>query len=151
MAATTGFELHPRLAADTLPLGETRLCLVRLMNDSTWPWVLLIPRRAGIREIHELSEQDQHQLLRESSLVGRRLLEIFQGDKLNLGALGNLVPQLHLHHIVRHEGDPAWPDPVWGRQPAVPYGPEELERMLARLAPVVEELAGLQDSGEVKG
>lgn len=73
-----------------------------------------MPRRPGIREIHELSEGDQQQLLRESSVLGKGLMEVFSGDKLNIAALGNMVPQLHLHHIVRHEGDAAWPGPVWG-------------------------------------
>ncbi|MGM0569627.1 HIT domain-containing protein [Marinobacter sp.] len=134
------FELHPRLAADTISLGCSPLCEVRLMNDRTWPWVLLVPRRPDIREIHELSEGDQQQLVRESSALGRSMMEIFAGDKLNVAALGNMVPQLHLHHIVRHEGDLAWPGPVWGVQPAVPYTDEELAGVRRRLEPALRML-----------
>src|SRR3546814_9922882 len=86
------------------------------MNDAQFPWLILVPRREALREIYELSLSDQQLLLRESSTLGLALMDMFVGDKLNIGALGNMVPQLHLHHIVRHVGDPAWPAPVWGRQ-----------------------------------
>lgn len=125
------FRLHERLAADTVSLGSSALCEVRLMNDSTWPWVLLVPAVPGIREIHELSVDDQQQLIAESSLVSRALLEFFNGDKMNVAALGNMVPQLHLHHIVRFEGDPAWPGPVWGKQPPKPYRDDTLAKVVA--------------------
>lgn len=133
------FELHPRLAADTLPVGDWPLSRVLLMNDAQFPWVILVPRRAGVREIHELGEADGLQLWRESTALGRELLALFPaGDKLNLGALGNLVPQLHVHHIVRRVGDAAWPAPVWGRQPPLPYGEDvavpTLRRLRERLA-----------------
>lgn len=134
------FELHPRLEADTISLGRSALCEVRLMNDRTWPWVLLVPRRTGIREIYELSEGDQQQLSRESAVLGKGLVEAFDGDKLNVAALGNMVPQLHLHHIVRHEGDPAWPGPVWGVQAPVPYAEVELADVRKRLSPILEAL-----------
>ena len=134
------FELHPRLEADTISLGRSALCEVRLMNDRTWPWVLLVPRRTGIREIFELSEGDQQQLSRESAVLGKGLVEAFDGDKLNVAALGNMVPQLHLHHIVRHEGDPAWPGPVWGVQAPVPYAEVELAGVRKRLSPILEAL-----------
>lgn len=130
--------LHPRLAADTVDLGVSDLCEIRLMNDVTWPWVLLVPRRPGIREIYELAPEEQARLVRESSVLGRGLMDAFGGDKLNVAALGNMVPQLHLHHIVRFEGDPAWPGPVWGKQPAVPYSPDALEARKALLAPIIE-------------
>ncbi len=134
----TAFTLHQKLAADTVSLGSSALCELRLMNDSTWPWVLLVPRRADVREIYQLAEADQLQLLRESSALGQGLMEVFGGDKLNVAALGNMVPQLHLHHIVRFEGDPAWPGPVWGKQPPVPYGKADLAQRLEALAPVLE-------------
>lgn len=134
------FELHPRLEADTISLGRSALCEVRLMNDRTWPWVLLVPRRTGIREIYELSEGDQQQLSRESAVLGKGLVEAFDGDKLNVAALGNMVPQLHLHHIVRHEGDPAWPGPVWGVQAPAPYAEVELADVRKRLSPILEAL-----------
>lgn len=121
-------------------LGSTSLCEIRLMNDSTWPWVLLVPAVAGIREIYQLSADQQHQLVRESSTLSEAMMEVFGGDKMNVAALGNMVPQLHLHHIVRFEGDPAWPGPIWGKQAPVPYTDKELEQVRQRLAPVLAEL-----------
>lgn len=115
------FELHPRLAADCQVLGDFPLSRLLLMNDAQYPWLILVPRRAGLREIYELAEADQQQLLRESTILGRALMAGFRGEKLNVAALGNLVPQLHLHHVVRHAHDPAWPAPVWGRLPARSY------------------------------
>lgn len=132
--------LHERLAADTLSLGRSRLCEVRLMNDQTWPWVLLVPALAGIREIYELSAEQQQVLMQESSTLSRGMMEAFGGDKMNVAALGNMVPQLHLHHIVRFEGDPAWPGPVWGKQAPVPYDEDRLTYVKRFLAPVLAEL-----------
>ncbi len=137
-----GFRLHGRLAADTLSLGRTELCEIRLMNDCTWPWVLLVPRRPDVREIYQLPPADQRQLLAESSLLGEGMMGRFSGDKLNVAALGNMVPQLHLHHIVRHQDDPAWPGPVWGVKAPVPYSPEELDKCRALLGPVLAYLTG---------
>ncbi|WP_166255271.1 HIT domain-containing protein [Marinobacter salicampi] len=137
------FQLHERLAEDTISLGQSVLCEVRLMNESTWRWVILVPRREQIREIHELSEADQWQLLRESSALGQGMMQVFGGDKLNVAALGNLVPQLHLHHIVRFEGDPAWPGPVWGKQAPVPYSGTTLEAVRATLEPVLRKVLDL--------
>jgi diadenosine tetraphosphate (Ap4A) HIT family hydrolase len=115
------FELHPRLAADTFALGDFPLCRLCLMNDANYPWFILVPRRAGAREIYELAEPDQQQLLRESGALSRAIMAAFGGEKLNVAALGNVVPQLHVHHVVRTAGDAAWPAPVWGRHPARPY------------------------------
>jgi len=134
------FQLHERLAADSHGLGRSRLCEIRLINDSTWPWVLLVPAVAGIREIYELTQAQQQRLMEESSILGQGMMEVFAGDKLNIGALGNMVPQLHLHHIVRFQGDPAWPGPVWGKQPPVAYSREGLEQTRQMLAPVLEAL-----------
>lgn len=128
------FELSPRLTADTLAVGDWPLCRVLLMNDVQFPWVILVPRRVGMREIFELSDADQLQLLRESSALGRALMALFPiGEKLNIGALGNLVPQLHIHHLVRWTGDAAWPGPVWGRLPPLPYPADVAEATLQRL------------------
>lgn len=129
----SGFTLHPQLAADTYNVGDWPLSRVLLMNDAQFPWLILVPRREALREIYELSLADQQQLLRESSTLGSVLMATFPGDKLNIGALGNLVPQLHLHHIVRHVGDPAWPAPVWGRQVPQPYTETAREQRLAML------------------
>lgn len=117
------FRLDPRLVADTLWVLDWPLCQLRLMNDARYPWVILVPRRAGLREQHALSRSDSQQLLAESRRLGTVLMQQFSGDKLNVAALGNLVPQLHIHHIVRYVGDDAWPAPVWGRHPARRYPP----------------------------
>ncbi|MBE02772.1 HIT family protein [Marinobacter lutaoensis] len=139
--AGSAFVCHERLAADTVLLGLSRLCQVRLMNDRTWPWVLLVPAVPGIREIYELAPDQRQRLMEESCLLGEAMMTAFGGDKLNVAALGNMVPQLHLHHIVRHQGDPAWPGPVWGRQAPVPYDEPELARVRQLLAPAIERLA----------
>lgn len=115
------FTLHPKLAEDTFPLGDFPLCRLLLMNDINFPWFILVPKRQDIREIHELAEDDQRQLLKESSSLSRQLVKVFKADKLNIGALGNMVPQLHLHHIVRYRDDPCWPAPVWGKTAPTPY------------------------------
>jgi diadenosine tetraphosphate (Ap4A) HIT family hydrolase len=122
------FNLHPQLAKDTFLVGEFPLSTCRLMNDCQFPWLILIPRVAGIRELYELSATDQAQFLRESSWLSSQLVKTFQADKMNIAALGNQVPQLHFHHIVRYQNDIAWPNPVWGR-PAVPYTPQVLSHM----------------------
>ncbi len=124
------FALHPQLAADTQPVAELPLCWLLLSNDANYPWFILVPQREGIREIHELGETDQLQLLRESVALSRALMGLFGGDKLNVAALGNVVPQLHVHHIVRYRTDPAWPAPVWGRVAAAAYDPVEQQRRI---------------------
>lgn len=101
------------------------------MNDSTYPWFILVPRREGIREIHELSEEDQRQLIREISSFSSFIQESFGAEKMNVAALGNMVPQLHIHVIARYASDPAWPGPVWGKVPARPYADEDLARVLS--------------------
>lgn len=108
------FELHPRLDADTTWLGDLPLCRVLLSKEDFGPWLILVPRVEGIREIHHLSEADQLQFIRESSWVATKLEAHTQADKLNIAALGNMVPQLHVHHIARFQTDAAWPGPVWG-------------------------------------
>lgn len=135
------FQLHERLAADTHKLGESRLCNVLLMNDNTWPWVILVPRVSGIREIYELPIEQQQRLLFESAALSEGMMELFRGDKMNVAALGNMVPQLHLHHIVRYQGDPAWPGPVWGKQPPVPYTDDQLVNVKAKLQSLLKQLA----------
>lgn len=133
MPEDTAFALHPRLAADTRCLADWPLCRLLLMNDARYPWCILVPRRDGIREIHDLPPADQHRLLDESSRLGAAMMQAFGGHKLNVAALGNLVPQLHVHHIVRYDTDPAWPAPVWGRFPALPYDADGFARLVHRL------------------
>ena len=110
--------IHPQLQADCLVIGRFPLCHLLLSKDTNYPWFILVPDREHISEIHQLTDADQQQLLRESSQLARVLDKVFAPDKLNIAALGNVVPQLHLHHIVRYRDDPAWPAPVWGRVPA---------------------------------
>lgn len=115
------FQLHPRLAADTAVICDLALCRVLLMDDATWPWLILVPRRAGLRELIDLPRGEQHALGDEIALASQVLRALFTPDKLNVAALGNVVEQLHVHVIARHVDDPAWPAPVWGRQPPQAY------------------------------
>jgi diadenosine tetraphosphate (Ap4A) HIT family hydrolase len=123
--AGNGFELHPQLAKDCFVVGDLALDRVLLMNDANYPWLVLVPRRTGLRELYELGEADLALFWRESAEVGRRIMARFGGGKLNVAALGNQVAQLHVHHVVRHVGDAAWPRPIWGVVPGKPYGSEE--------------------------
>jgi diadenosine tetraphosphate (Ap4A) HIT family hydrolase len=134
------FQLHPKLAADTLAIGDWPLCSLLLMNDAQYPWAILVPRRAGLREAYQLDARDQQQLLAESNHLGREMMRTFSGDKLNVAALGNMVPQLHVHHVVRLASDPAWPAPVWGRLPAMAYTPTERDRRLDELRSIFRSL-----------
>ena len=133
-------EIHPRLATDCELLGRFPLCHLLLMNDSHYPWFILVPDREGIREIYQLDDADRLQLWRESCTLSEYLMDSFKGDKLNVAALGNQVPQLHLHHIVRYQSDPAWPGPVWGKHPPLAYTPEALRGLCSQIA-----AAGLED------
>ena len=103
------------------------------MNESRYPWFILVPEREDVTEIYELSKVDQALLLRESSTLAQGLAEAFAGDKLNIASLGNLVPQLHVHHVVRYRNDPAWPAPVWGKFPPLAYDEVEISAVVARL------------------
>lgn len=133
------FELHPRLAADTLWIGDASLSRLLLMNDQQYPWAILVPRRQSVREIYQLCDADQQQLWRESAALSRVLMETFNGYKLNVAALGNLVPQLHLHHVVRHLDDPSWPGPVWGKLPPQPYESAVGQSRIAQLREALAE------------
>ena len=115
------FELHASLESDSVRIGDLPLSSVRLCNDSNYPWVILIPRRKDIEEIYQLSLDDQHQLLLESSLISGSLVEIFSPDKLNIATIGNIVPQLHMHHVCRYKKDACWPKPIWGQVNTIPY------------------------------
>lgn len=127
------FRLDPRLQQDCRELGRFPLCRLLLMRDANYPWFILVPARAGITEIYQLASDDQQQLLRESSRLAEVLARQFRADKINIAALGNVVAQLHLHHIVRYRGDPAWPAPVWGQAPAQAYTPAGEAEVIARL------------------
>ena len=123
------FTLHPKLQQDCILLKELALCSLLLMNDANYPWFILVPRREGITEIYQLSLSDQYQLLQESNQVSQFLVKTFQPTKLNIAALGNVVPQLHIHHIARYTTDPAWPAPVWGKISAMAYTEEQIEKI----------------------
>ncbi|MDH5355974.1 MAG: HIT domain-containing protein [Gammaproteobacteria bacterium] len=126
-------DIHPQLLNDCHVLGRFTLCHLLLSNDSNYPWFILVPDREHVSEIFQLPRQDQAQLLTESSLLSAHLMSRFKGDKLNVAALGNVVPQLHVHHIVRFKTDPAWPAPIWGRLSAKPYSDDELSELMQQL------------------
>ncbi|UYG07445.1 HIT domain-containing protein [Halomonas sp. M4R1S46] len=134
----SNFEPDARLVEDSYPVTELPLCQLRLMNDARFPWLLLVPRRTAVSEVFELDEAEQRQLWREATLVGRALKEGFGGDKLNIATLGNMVPQLHLHVILRRRDDAAWPGPVWGHGEAEAYDLDALAAMRDRLLAQVE-------------
>lgn len=128
------FTLDERLAADTVPVCRLPLSHVLLMRDSNYPWLILVPERAGLIELTDLDGPDAAQLMTEIRLAERVMAARFRPTKLNVAALGNMVPQLHVHVIVRQTGDPAWPKPVWGVVPARPYEPGLVEGLAAEIA-----------------
>ena len=132
-SAAASFQLDARLEADTLSVGDLPLSRLLLMNDSRFPWLILVPRRAGVCELIDLSEADHAALSTEIRQVSGALRDLVPADKLNVAALGNKVPQLHVHVIARTRGDVAWPGPVWGVGRAEPYDAATAERLVARL------------------
>jgi diadenosine tetraphosphate (Ap4A) HIT family hydrolase len=128
-----GFALDPRLAADTRPVASLPLCDVLLMNDARYPWLILVPRRAGLVEIADLRDDEQAMLWQEVNRAAAALRAVAPCDKLNLGALGNIVRQLHVHVVARVEGDAAWPGPVWGNGQAVARGDAQARLLTATL------------------
>ncbi|WP_448203149.1 HIT domain-containing protein [Azospirillum sp. sgz302134] len=133
------FHLHERLAADTTPVIELALSRVLLMNNRVWPWLILVPARPGLTEIHQLDEAARHRLMDEIARASQALEGLFRPDKINVGALGNMVPQLHVHVIARTRSDPAWPGPVWGSGFAEPYDPAERDTLVEKLRGVLGE------------
>ncbi len=125
--------LHPQLEGDAGAVGDLPLSRLLLANDANYPWLLLVPRRAGASEIIDLSESDQIQLATEIAAVSHALKAVAPCDKLNVAALGNVVAQLHVHVIARRRSDPAWPKPVWGAVAARNYDPAARERLVAAL------------------
>jgi len=125
--------LHPQLAADTTSLSDLPLSRVLLMNDANYPWLILVPRKVDITEVIDLDEAEQAQLMREVTRAARALREITACHKLNIAALGNAVPQLHVHIVARFRHDAAWPKPVWGVAPAKAYEREALDSFIAAL------------------
>jgi diadenosine tetraphosphate (Ap4A) HIT family hydrolase len=115
------FSLDSRLAGDTLPVGDLALSSVLLLNDSRFPWFVLVPRRNSVSELTDLSDQDSAMLMEEIRVATRVMLDLAKPDKVNVAAIGNIVPQLHVHVVGRFLSDPAWPGPVWGFGTRTPY------------------------------
>jgi len=126
---SAGFQLDQKLEADTLPLMWLGLCELRAIDDSRWPWLVLVPQRPGAVEIHDLTPLDQAMLTFETNMVAQALKRVTGCTKINSGALGNVVPTLHVHVVARSEGDPGWPGPVWGYGSREPYDRAEFERL----------------------
>lgn len=127
------FILHPRLAADTFEIIELALCKLLLMNNSSIPWLVLVPKRADSVEISDLSAADSTILWQEINHVHNTLRTLTQADKMNVGALGNMVPQLHIHIIARNKQDAAWPNPIWGNIPDAPYTEADAEAFIQKI------------------
>ncbi len=140
----TSFDLNPRLEGDSLPVLDLSLCAVRLMKDANYPWLLLMPRKPDLVEIIDLTELDQQQLMREIALTSQVLRDVTECEKLNVGALGNQVPQLHVHIIARFRADAAWPGPIWGVVPPRPYEDDADKHLIDRLRTAYSTVADSQ-------
>jgi diadenosine tetraphosphate (Ap4A) HIT family hydrolase len=127
------WSLHPQLDKDTINIGDLPLSRVLVSKDANYPWLVLVPRRADVIEIVDLDEVAQAQLMTEINRVARALQDVTQPDKLNIAALGNVVPQFHVHIIARRRNDAAWPRPVWGVVPALAHDPQEIETFIGVL------------------
>jgi len=127
------FQLHPRLQQDSIAIAQFELSEIRLINDSQYPWMILVPKRAYISEVYQLSETDQQLLQQESSWLAKTMAKLYQPDKMNIAAIGNMVPQLHIHHIARYKTDIAWPAPVWGKFDAVPYTEQQISQISSQI------------------
>ncbi len=130
---TKEISLDPRLAADSVPVGRLALCEVRLQDDARFPWLVLVPKREGMTELFELSAADRAAAMEEIAQCAAALRAVTQCLKINAGALGNIVRQLHIHVVARNAGDDAWPGPVWGAGSRIPYGETEKAALIARL------------------
>ncbi|MGL1955786.1 MAG: HIT family protein [Colwellia sp.] len=139
---TIEFVLHPQLKHDCFELAELPLCKLLLCNDSAYPWFILVPKVAEVTDVYQLDWQQQQQFLNESSLLSELLMQVFTGDKMNVAALGNVVEQLHIHHVVRYKNDISWPKPIWGQQALTPYTEAEVaalkEKLLPKLTTVIQ-------------
>jgi diadenosine tetraphosphate (Ap4A) HIT family hydrolase len=128
----TGWSLHPQLAADTVPVCDLALSRLLAMNDANFPWLILVPRRVGASEIIDLGDE-QALLMNELALVSRALKDETRCDKLNVAAIGNMVPQLHIHIVARRKDDAAWPKPVWGAVSRRAYAADAMERFIVAI------------------
>jgi diadenosine tetraphosphate (Ap4A) HIT family hydrolase len=136
------FELHSDLQRDGIVLGRFPLCLLLLINDANYPWFVLVPQRPGLRELIDFDAPDYQTFWSESNKLCRALHMIFKPDKMNVAALGNVTPQLHVHHVVRYTDDQAWPAPIWGKAPMKAYESDEVlgirQRFRAASVPSLE-------------
>lgn len=138
------FQLHPRLKQDCIVLGNLPLCQVLMIKEDIGPWLILVPRIADLKEIHHMTDEQQVQFIKESSAVAQLLEDNFTPDKINIGALGNLVPQLHIHHIARFTTDCAWPGPVWGNTNGVIKEQSDLLYLIEKLREKLSTLLGFK-------
>ncbi|MCR9214558.1 MAG: HIT domain-containing protein [Proteobacteria bacterium] len=134
------FTLHPQLAADTETIATLALSRILLMNDSRYPWLILVPELPDLRDLHDLEDEDYNIVASEIRNVSTRLASHFSADKMNVAALGNMVPQLHIHIIARFASDAAWPKPVWGVGNAESYTPEALSERKQQLTALLDGL-----------
>jgi diadenosine tetraphosphate (Ap4A) HIT family hydrolase len=132
------FAVHPQLKQDCIVVGNFPLSLLLLHKDSRFPWFILVPMREEISEIFQLTAEDRQQLYCESDYLSEQLAKRFNADKMNVAALGNVVPQLHMHHIVRYKTDPAWPGPVWGCGEVKEYDADSLRLMHNKLRQILK-------------
>ena len=132
------FKLNELLIRDSIELCDFPLSKLLLMNDSQYPWFVLVPRVENIQDIYQLDWEQQKKFLNESSLLSELLMQVFQGKKMNVATLGNICPQLHIHHIVRFETDKAWPNPVWGAFPMQSYNEVDLVSLKEKILPALE-------------
>jgi diadenosine tetraphosphate (Ap4A) HIT family hydrolase len=136
--AQTAFNLHTQLQKDCIELAELPLCKLLLCNDSNYPWFILVPRVSDVTDIYQLDWESQQQLLNESSLICELLMSVFKGDKMNVAALGNVVEQLHVHHVVRFKDDACWPKPIWGQVALKPYTEKGLAEIKSKILPLID-------------
>ncbi|MBL1405474.1 MAG: HIT family protein [Rhizobiales bacterium] len=131
----SAFTLDPTLEKDSIPLGNLRICHVRLMKDARWPWLLLIPQRPDLSELYSLSNRELEQVARDTADVSWALKQVTECDSINSGALGNIIDQLHVHVIARSDGDANWPNPVWGHGSPTEYEKGQRMELISGLAP----------------
>ncbi len=127
------FQLHPRLQQDCISIGRFDLCRLLMMNDSQYPWFILVPEIVDVSELYQLTKAQRALFIEESCYLAEQLAELFNADKMNIANIGNMVAQLHIHHIVRYQTDIAWPAPVWGKFPAISYPEQQLTKQIKRV------------------
>jgi diadenosine tetraphosphate (Ap4A) HIT family hydrolase len=133
------FQLHPRLQQDCITIGRFELCRLLMMNDNQYPWFILVPEISNLTELYQLDKTQRAMLMEESCYLAENLAELFQADKMNIANIGNMVAQLHIHHIVRYQTDSAWPAPVWGKFSAVPYSDTQITERVRQVTAQLNE------------